>query len=219
MTAPADLIILCAGGHARVVIDILRRGGRAVAALTDANKALHGTQLDGVNIIGGEETVLARDPREVILVNARGNGAAHVGDSGLAPRQALFTRFKDKGFHFAQVLSPDAVIAGQVTLGEGCHVLTGAIIHPGSSVGANTIINTGAQLDHDNHIGPHCHIAPGAVLCGAVTVGAGCHIGAGAVIVQGVTIGDRAMVGAGAVVVEDVRAGTTVLGNPAHAKR
>ena len=92
MTAPADLIILCAGGHARVVIDILRRGGRAVAALTDANKALHGTQLDGVNIIGGEETVLARDPREVILVNALGNGAAHVGDSGLAPRQGIDQR-------------------------------------------------------------------------------------------------------------------------------
>jgi len=218
MTAPADLIVLCAGGHARVVIDILTRGGRAVMGLTDANPALHGTRLGGVSIIGDDGAVLERDPRSVILVNALGNGTMKVGDSGLGPRRALFTRFKDKGFSFAQVISPNAMIAGEVVLGEGCHVLTGAIIHPGSEIGDNTIINTGAQIDHDNRIGPHCHIAPGAVLCGAVSVGAGSHIGAGAVIVQGVTVGENAIVGAGAVVVSDVQAGATVLGHPARAR-
>jgi UDP-perosamine 4-acetyltransferase len=184
MTTPADLIVLCAGGHARVVMDILRRGGRAVSAVTDANAALHGTKLDGVTIIGSDDDVLTRDPRSVVLVNALGNGATKIGNSGLEPRRALFTRFKDKGFSFAQVISPDALIAGHVMLGEGCHVLTGAIVHPGSAIGANTIINTGAQVDHDNTIDAHSHIAPGAVLCGAVKVGAGCHIGAGAVIVR-----------------------------------
>jgi UDP-perosamine 4-acetyltransferase len=216
MTAPADLIVLCAGGHARVVIDILTRGGRTVAAVTDANAALHGTRLDGLAVIGGDEAVFARAPGEVVLVNALGNGSAKVGESGLGPRRALFQRFKDKGYAFAQVLSTDAMISPHVTLGEGCHVLTGAIIHPGSTVGANTIINTGAQLDHDNHIGAHCHVAPGAVLCGTVTVGDGAHIGAGAVVLQGVTVGAGAIVGAGAVVVRNVPAHGTVLGNPAR---
>lgn len=215
MSAPADLIVLCAGGHARVVIDILTRGGRNVAAVTDANSALHGTRLDGIAVIGGDDAVFARAPTEVVLVNALGNGAK-MRESGLTPRRTLFQRFKDKGYAFAQVLSTDAMISPHVVLGEGCHVLTGAIIHPGSSVGANTIINTGAQLDHDNHVGAHCHVAPGAVLCGTVTVGDGAHIGAGAVILQGVTIGAGALVGAGAVVVGDVPAKATVLGNPAR---
>lgn len=216
MTAPPDLIVLCAGGHARVVIDILKRGGHRIMGLTDGNPALHGTQLDDVSIIGGDETVLSRPADSVLLVNALGNGAAKIGDSGLGPRRQLFESFKAKGFKFAQVISPDARISGQVTLDEGCHVLTGVVIHPGSTIGANTIINTGAQLDHDNRIGAHCHIAPGAVLCGNVTVGAGSHIGAGAVIVQGVSIGANVVVGAGAVVVGSVRPGTTVLGNPAR---
>jgi len=216
MTAPLDLIVICAGGHARVVIDIFRRAGRPVTALADADAKLHGTQLDGVQVAGGDEVVLSRDAKTVVLVNALGNASAQVGDSGLARRRKLFTAFKDKGYSFAQVLSGDAVISRHATLEEGCHVITGAIIHPGCFVGANTIINTGVQLDHDCRVGAHSHIAPGAVLCGCVTVGAECHIGAGAVIVQGITIGDGAVVGAGAVVIDDVPPGATVIGNPAR---
>jgi sugar O-acyltransferase (sialic acid O-acetyltransferase NeuD family) len=216
MTTPPDLIVVCAGGHARVVIDILRRTGQSIAGLVDANTKLHGGQLDGVPVIGGDEKVFARDPKSVVLVNALGNASAQVGDSGLTHRRDLFMAFKAKGYGFAQVLSGDAAISRRAALGEGSHVITGAIVHPGCTVGANTIINTGAQLDHDCGIGDHCHVAPGAVLCGFVTVGSECHIGAGAVIVQRVTVGDGAVVGAGAVVVEDVPAGATVLGNPAR---
>jgi sugar O-acyltransferase (sialic acid O-acetyltransferase NeuD family) len=216
MTTPLDLIILCAGGHARVVIDILRRGSRGVSALVDADAGLHGSKLDDVPVIGDDAAVLARDPKTVVLVNALGNAAAQVGSSGLARRQALFEGFKSKGYQFAQVISGDAVVSATATLGEGCHVVTGAIIHPGCAVGANTIINTGAQLDHDVRVGAHCHVAPGAVLCGGVVVGDACHIGAGAVIVQGMTIGDGAVIGAGAVVIADVAAGATVVGNPAR---
>jgi sugar O-acyltransferase (sialic acid O-acetyltransferase NeuD family) len=216
MAEPQDLIVLCAGGHARVVIDILRRAGRGVTGLVDADTKLHGTTLDGVPVLGGDDLVLGRDPATVTLVNALGNAGARIGSSGLARRRQLFTRFKDKGFRFAQVISADAVISRHAERAEGCHIITGAIIHPGCVIGANTIINTGAQLDHDNHIGPHSHVGPGAVLCGLVTVGAECHIGAGAVIVQGITVGDGAVVGAGSVVIADVPAGATVLGNPAR---
>ncbi len=216
MTTPLDLIVLCAGGHARVVIDILRRGGSAVTALVDADTHLHGEAVDGVPIIGGDDKVLARDPASLMLINALGNAAAQVGSSGLARRRALFDTFKAKGYRFAQVVSSDAVVSPTAVLAEGCQIITGAIVHPGCTVGANTIINTGAQLDHDVRVGAHCHVAPAAVLCGAVTVDDECHIGAGAVIVQGIHIGRGAVVGAGAVVIQDVLAGATVVGNPAR---
>ena len=210
MTAPRDLIVLCAGGHARVVIDILHRSGQTPVGLVDTNANLHGTRLDDVPVMGTDAVVLSRAPDSVVLVNALGN-VARVGDSGLTQRRELFTRFKAKGYQFAQVISPDAIVSGRATLEEGCHVITGAIVHPGCIVGVNSIVNTGAQLDHDCCIGAHSHVAPGAVLCGNVTVGAICHIGAGAVIVQGVTIGDGAVVAAGAVVLVDVPAGATVV--------
>lgn len=217
MTTAPDLIVLGAGGHARVVIDILHRSGRAIAGLTDIDTRLHGGLLDDAPVLGGDEVVLKRQPKSIVLVNALG-GQARMGDSGLALRRRLYEDFKNKGYAFEQVVSPDAVIAHHVVLNEGCHVITGAIVHPGSTIGINAIVNTGAQIDHDCVVGPHSHIAPGAVLCGGISVGAGCLVGAGAVVIEGVKIGDGAVIGAGAVVVADVAAGATVLGNPARVR-
>lgn len=211
MTTPTEIFVICAGGHARVLIDIIRRQGRAVAGLSDDNPALHGTALDDVPIIGARGVLFARAPSDTLLVNALGN-SPRTGDAGLGPRRALFAAFKEKGFRFETVISPDARISARALLGEGAQVITGAIIHPGCLIGANCIINTGAQIDHDCRIGEHCHIAPAAVLCGGVTVGEECHVGAGAVVVPGVTIGAGALIGAGATVVTDIPPGATVLG-------
>ncbi|MGE3335558.1 MAG: acetyltransferase [Rhodospirillaceae bacterium] len=211
MTTASELYVLCAGGHARVLVDILRRQGKVVAGLADDDSALHGSNLDDVPVIGGSDTLLARAGADIQLVNALGN-SPRMGDAGLGPRRALFTRFKEKGFRFESVISPDARISARALLNEGVQVITGAIIHPGCLIGANCIINTGAQVDHDCRIGDHCHIAPAAVLCGGVTVGEDCHVGAGAVVVPGVTIGAGALIGAGATVVTDIPPGATVLG-------
>jgi UDP-perosamine 4-acetyltransferase len=211
MTASPEVFVLCAGGHARVLIDILRRAGRNVAGITDDNPVFAGTMLDDVPVIGGRDMIFARAPAETALVNALGN-IPRTGDAGLGPRRALFAAFKDKGYRFETVISPEARVSARALLNEGAQVVTGAIIHPGCLIGANCIINTGAQVDHDCRIGDHCHIAPGAVLCGGVTIGEECHVGAGSVVVPGVTIGAGAVIGAGATVVTDVPAGATVLG-------
>jgi sugar O-acyltransferase (sialic acid O-acetyltransferase NeuD family) len=214
MKMDREIIVLCAGGHARVVIDILRRSGQTVTALTDNNSTLHGTRLDDVPVIGADVTVFERDPKSVVLVNAMGN-APKIGDSALRRRHDLFDLFTNKGYEFLRVNSPDAVVSERAVLGAGSHIIAGAIINPGCTIGVNSIINTGAQLDHDCRVGDHTHIAPGSVLSGAVDVGHECHVGAGAVVVQGISIGDGAVVGAGAVVVKNVPAGATVFGSPA----
>ena len=211
-----ELILIGAGGHARVVIEILRRARQNIVAAIDANPHLHGTSVDGVPVIGGDEMAFARKPADVMLINAVGNASLAIGDSGLAVRRTIFERFAAKSYRFGSVISPDAMIASTAQLAEGCHIITGVIVHPGSKVGTDSIINTGAQLDHDCIVGAHCHVAPGAVLCGGVTLGDGVHVGAGAVIVQQIHIGAHAVIGAGAVVTADVPAGTTVFGIPAR---
>jgi UDP-perosamine 4-acetyltransferase len=211
MSARPDIIVICAGGHGRVVIDILRRAGETVAGLVDADAGLHGKDIDGVRVIGGDEAVFMRSSGEVMLVNARGN-APRTGAGGLDGRRRLYERFAGRGFKFMRVISPDAVVSSAALLEDACHIVTGAIVHPGSVIGMDAIINTGAQIDHDCRIGAHSHVAPGAVLCGNVIVGPECHIGAGAVITQNITIGAGAIVGAGAVVIADVAPGTTTFG-------
>ncbi len=194
-----EIIVIGAGGHARVVIAELRAGGHRFAGVVDADPARHGQVLDDVPILGGDAVIDARAPADVILANAIGNRGAKIGDSALGRRRAVFEKFAARGYRFASVISTSAVIAKAAQLGPGCHVMAGAIIQPAAVIGANTIVNTGAQVDHDCVIGAHCHITPGAVLCGAVTLGDEVHVGAGAVIVLGVKIGSHAMVGAGAV--------------------
>ena len=214
MTVNKEIIVLCAGGHARVVIDILRRSGQAPAALVDNDSLLHNTKIDGIPVIGADDSVFERDSKSVVLVNALGN-APKTGDSMLGPRRDLFEKFTVKGYAFLKVCSPDALVSEHTVLGEGCHIINGVIINPGCTVGGNSIINTGAQLDHDCEVGSHSHIGPGAVLSGGVRVERECHVGAGAVVTQSITIGAGAIVGAGAVVVKNVAPGATVFGNPA----
>ncbi|MHB1205141.1 MAG: NeuD/PglB/VioB family sugar acetyltransferase [Rhodospirillaceae bacterium] len=215
--AEPDIILVGAGGHARVLIDIMRRRGLNVAAAIDIDVRLHGHSVDGVPVIGSDEAIFIRDPADVRLVCGQGNVPGG-GVSGLARRRAVFERFTARGYAFMSVVSRDAVISNTAVLDNAVQVFTGAIIHPGSVVGVNTIINTGAQVDHDCIIGSHSHIAPAAVLCGGVIIGAECHIGAGAVVIPQIKIGEGAVVGAGAVVVQDVPTATTVVGNPARKK-
>lgn len=211
-----DLYVLCAGGHARVIIDILNGQSRTPVGVVDADAALHGTEILGVPVVGADEFILTLDPNNVALINALGNRPGR-GSSGTAQRRDLFLRFKDQGYSFFTVISDAATVSPNAKLEEGSQVITRAVIQPGSVLGENSILNTGASLDHDCTVGAHSHIAPWAVLCGGVSVGAECHIGARAVLVPGISVGDGAVVGAGAVVIDDVTPGVTVVGNPAQA--
>jgi sugar O-acyltransferase (sialic acid O-acetyltransferase NeuD family) len=215
MNAPKrDIIIVGAGGHARVLIDVLRRLGLEPAGAVDINPALHGSRLDDVPVIGDDGAVYARSGDDVLLVNGQGN-VPRLSASGLHRRRAVFMKFVERGYTFMSVVSPDAIVSPRAVIGAGAQILTQAIVHPGSSVGMNTIVNTAARIDHDCSVGAHSHIAPGTILCGGVHIGEECHIGAGAVVVPGVRVGDRVVGGGRPVGTADAAPGTTVLGNPA----
>jgi UDP-perosamine 4-acetyltransferase len=202
------IIVLGAGGHARVLVDALRQIGVEFLGATVADETDEGP--GGIPILGTDDVILNYPPEAVLLAN----GIGSIGDPSV--RRDQFDHFSTKGYRFATVVHPKATLADDVQLGEGCVVMAGAIIQTGSRIGDNTIINTGAIVDHDGHIGSHVHLAPGAVLSGGVSIGHGVHVGTGATVIQAITIGANAIVGAGAVVVKDVRPGAVVLGVPAR---
>jgi len=210
-----SIYVICAGGHARVIIDIMQQGGQLISGILDNNLSLSQSNIFGVSILGTEDYVSSLNPHEVLLVNGLGNQPKGK-ITGLDARTLLFEKFKSKGFSFNQVKSKDSFISKYAILKEGSQVVTGSIIHHGSVIGVNTIINTGASIDHDCRIGDHTHIAPQSVLCGNVSIGNSCHIGAGSIILPGICIGDNVLVGAGSVVVKNVDSGSTIMGNPAR---
>src|SRR6185436_20814015 len=95
------VVLVGAGGHARVVLDAARAQGHEVVAVIDANPARHGQLLDGVSIVG-DETALPRlraAGAEGILLG--------VGSVSAAPeRIALFARIAATGLALPVVRHP-----------------------------------------------------------------------------------------------------------------
>jgi UDP-perosamine 4-acetyltransferase len=205
------VIVVGAGGHAKVVIDtLLSASSVEIIGVTDSNSEKMGTSILGVPVIGTDEVILQYKPEQIFLVNG-------IGSVGLPiARTKIFDRFKKLGYSFTTVIHPAAIVALEVVVSEGVQIMAGAIIQPGCRIGSNTIINTGAAVDHDCVIGCHVHVAPRVTISGGVQTGDGVHIGTGAVIIQGVQIGGNSVVGAGAVVINHVAEHTTVIGVPAR---
>jgi UDP-perosamine 4-acetyltransferase len=199
-----------AGGHAKVILDILRLMNEyRVVGLLDPTCV--GKSVCGVPVLGGDELLTSFHAEGI---EAAFLGVGGVGDNTL--RSKLFEKVQAAGFTFINVIHPAAILAQGIQLGQGVAIMAGVIVNTDTRIGDNVIINTGAIVEHDCEIASHAHISPGAVLCGGVRVGMGAHIGAGATVREYVTIGDNALVGAGAVVVKDVPPGVVVLGVPAR---
>ena len=204
------VIILGAGGHAKVLINALQLQSVELLGITDTDSSKEGQLLMGIPMIGNDEEVMKFSAETVRLVN--GLGSTYVSPH----RRQLFDRFRNRGYQFAHVVHPFAIPAEDLILSEGAQIMAGAVVQPGCRIGKNVIINTHSTVDHDCHIGDHAHISPGATLSGGVCVEANSHIGAGATVIQGIRIGHNCLVAAGSVVIRNVPDGVAVVGVPAR---
>jgi UDP-perosamine 4-acetyltransferase len=205
--SPRPIVVLGTGGHASVVVDLVRASGRVVEGCAGPDAPVYPSSF--CRHLGDDSVLATLDPSTVDAAI----GVGSVGDASLRTR--IFESAAGRGFHLPPLVHRRATVAGSATLGDGCQIMAGAVVQPFASIGRNVIINTAAVIEHHVTVGDHAHVAPGAVVCGGACVGAGAHIGANAVVLQGVSVGDRAIVGAGAVAARDVPAGSTVKGVPA----
>lgn len=188
-----QLIVLGTGGHASVLIDILRQQHREILGVVSPDLIVRSKVFDGIEHFKSDEDVLKFDNRSVKLVN----GIGSLPDSNL--RSKVFSKFKALGYEFETVIAPSAIISDYATLDEGVQIFTSAIVQTNAFVGANSIINTGAIVEHDCVIGVNNHIAPGVTLSGQVITAANVHVGTGASIIQNVSVGVNSVVAAGSV--------------------
>ena len=205
-----NMIIVGAGGHGRVVLDILRQANEnKPVGFLDNNTELHGRRIDGLPVLGSIE--------ELPELRKRGITGATIaiGDNGT--RRAVGDTIEQNEFKLISAIHPSAQLATTVSLGKGVVIAAGSLVCAHCQIGDYTILNTGCIVDHESMIGTAAHICPGVRLAGHVTVEAGAHVGIGATVTQNIRVGFESIIGAGAVVIRDVAPMTTVVGVPARA--
>jgi len=215
MIKKLPLVIVGAGGHAKVLADLIAADGRfRVIGATDPAPKGPAAKMSGMTILGGDG-ILPRLKKEGVKHAAVGVGSS----PRTAPRARLRKTLIELGYQTPALAHPRAVVSPGAHVSPGVQIMAGAIVNPGARIGAGCVINTGAIVEHDCELGPDVFLGPGAVIGGEVILGEGAFIGLGAKILPGIAVGAEAVVGAGAVVVEDVRAGAVVTGVPAREKR
>lgn len=201
------LVLIGAGGHARVLAALARAAGRPVLGVCDPALAADAmSRWEDLDVLGDDGALDRLPPDRVAL--ALGIGQLATGNL----RERLHAAWRARGYDFPALVHPTAWIAPGVVMGDGVQVMAGAVIQPGCEIGANSIVNTRAGVDHDCRIGRDVHVAPGATLCGTVTVEDGAFIGAGATVIQGLRVGARAVVGAGVTLAQDLTPKTIIIG-------
>jgi UDP-N-acetylbacillosamine N-acetyltransferase len=207
------LVLIGASGHALVVADIIRQQGdyEIVGFLDDVNLDRHGSEFCGAKILGGFDrlSVLRKDGVQDCLI-AIGHCPA---------RLRLSKRVNDQGFRLGVAVHPQAIVAPDVSIGDGSVICAGAVINPGVRIGENVIVNTSASVDHECIISDGVHVGPGVHLGGRVQVGQGAWLGIGSIVKDRVDIGAGSILGAGAVLLKNLPASMMAYGIPANVIR
>ena len=186
-------ILIGAGGHAKVIAEIIEESGGTIQQIVDANSKI--TELIGYR-------VTKEIPKGYPMIIAIGNNTIRkrVADENKA--------------EFGIAIHPSANISKRSSIENGSVVMSGVSINSGTQIGKHCIINTNASVDHDCVISDFVHISPNAALAGNVTVGEGSHIGIGSSVIQGINIGKWVTIGAGAVIIVDIPDHAVVVGVP-----
>ena len=198
-----DVIIIGAGGHAKVIADIIYKSGDNLIGFLDDNLANKGKEIYlGKKVIGTTKDIEIYNKNYFII---------GIGNNSIRKKIN-----NENNLKLYTAIHPSAIIAEDVKIGTGSVIMAGVVINPGTVIGKNCIINTCSSLDHDNLLEDYVHISPGAHLAGTVTIKERTWICTGAIVKNNITIGKNNIIGAGGVVIKDIiEENTTYVGVPA----
>ena len=190
--------MLGGGGHASVLVDILKQKNRSIIGIVCPEVVMQREILAGFAHYQSDNDILKFVSSDVFLINGIGSLP------GEQLRKIIFLRCVKLGYQFETVISSHAIVSPHAELGEGVQIMPGAIVQVGAKIGDNTIINSGSIIEHDCVIGRHNHIAPGSTLSGQVTTADQVYIGTGAKVINNLDIGLNSVIAAGAIVTKSV---------------
>lgn len=195
-----NVIIIGAGGHGKVIADIVIRNHDTLLGFLD----------DCQTAPVMEYPILGR-VRDWEQYRSCACFIFGIGNNMVRERLS-----KEISAPWYTAIHPSAQIGMDVHIGDGSSVMAGALINAETHIGHHCIVNTGAIIEHDNVLEDFVHVSPNATLCGTVRIGHGTHVGAGSVIKNNCTVCSDCILGAGSVVVRNITEQGTYIGVPAR---
>jgi UDP-3-O-[3-hydroxymyristoyl] glucosamine N-acyltransferase len=143
-------------------------GERVLGFYDDAHAAIS-DKIRGYPVLGDVEmlkSMLSVEPVHLVVAITDNDARLRVANS-----------LRALGGQFFTAVHPLAYLSGVATVGGGCVVGAGAVVHPDATVGS------------------HCYLGPRAVVDRDAQVGAGSWVSTGAVVGAGASIGARVILG------------------------
>lgn len=200
-----DLIIVCAGGFGKEAVMVAMAMNEQqpqwnIVGFIDDALAVGTEVYRNYKVVGSIEDCVPQENQYFVL-----------GISNPQVKSKLYDKLKQRGAHFATLISPQTNIPTETQLEEGCvislawigiNVKIGKCVHiAGSMVGEASIDDFSTTTGFANIAGAQ--------------IGKRVFVGSHAVVLNGRRVGDDAFVCAGSIVFNHVKEGTKVLGNPA----
>lgn len=172
------IYLIGAGGHAKVLADILEARNEKLVGYVDPKAAIW-LEERGVPRISEEELAgLMPNHPELII------GFVGLDCVALAKRLKMIEDYTKKGSVFPSIIHPSAVVSPYATIAQGVQIFPNAVVNGYAVIEAGAVINSGAVVEHDAYIESGVHIAPRATVLGGAKVGSCTYIGSGAVVIQ-----------------------------------
>lgn len=187
------VVILGAGGHARVIADIIKASNDKLIGFLDDNLEVQGkTIYEDEIVLGTFDEGIAKYEEYYFIIG--------IGNNKI--RKLISEKYPNLKWYTA--IDPTAIIGSNVTIAEGTVIMPGAVINIGTKIGKHCIVNTCSSLDHDNVLEDYVHISPGSHLAGTVLIGESTWIGAGVTVINNISIAKNNIIGAGATVIRNI---------------
>jgi len=200
------VVIIGAGGHAKVIADIVIRSNDELIGFLDDNISKETNIIENYKVIG-----TIKDAKELQQNDKKIKFIIGIGNNDIRKRIS-----EEYSLQYYTAIHPSAIIGLNARIEEGTVVMANSIINPDSKIGKHCIINTGTIVEHENTIEDYVHLSPSVTLSGNVKVAKLVHIGTGCKVKNNININKRCILGVGTVVVKDINETGVYVGVPAR---
>lgn len=204
------IILIGAGPHAEVVIDIIEDEGKyQIVGIIDSQKEV-GSLFKNYRILGRQDNIIEICSRFNIF-----NGLVCIGDNWNRMKVVNYIYSLIKKFNFITTIHPKAIISKNAQIGIGSVIMPSVTINTNAVVGDFCIINTNSSFEHYCKMGDYSSISAGVTTGGFVYIGMFSAITLGVTIFDRISIGENTVVGSASLVTKNLPNDVLAYGVPA----